>query len=228
MRESDRFKPKFFDSRNNAENNTQRTIHYPESAKVISKYFHNKKILEVGCGMGWITHYLQELGENAEGFDIVQYAVDNSIAKNVFQADMIDTVNWDKKWEIVFAINTIEYLEEDEILIALKGLSQIFTDTLLLYIQTWFHFLFRRKGYPPNFIFPVRSMYGGNRRTAQTRDWYIEQMDKLGLEEDYPLYKKIKFDNDLISGADFRDKNKFAGLGWKGLDGLFVMKHKNK
>jgi len=231
MQELDRFKPHFHDVRDSVDGNRiQRTIHYPETAKVISKYFHGKHILEVGCGMGWITGYLQEMGENAEGFDVVQYAVDEGmrkgVAKNIFCADAMDTINWKKKWDVVFSINTIEYMEEDEVLIALQGLTKIFKEHLFLYLQTWFHFLFRSKGVPADFKFPVRDMYDGNRRTAQTRDWYVEQFDKLGVEEDYDLYKKIKFDDELISGSDFRDRSKCAGLGWKGLDGFMVLRHK--
>jgi len=231
MREEDRFTPHFHDVRDSVEGNrNQRTIHYPSTAEVISKYFHGKTILEVGCGEGWITGYLQQAGEKAEGFDVVDYAVKEGMRKGnakegtLFCADAMDTINWDKTWDVVFAVNTIEYMEEDEVLIALKGLSQIFTEHLFLYIQTWFHYLFRHP-VTADFKFPVREMYDHNRRTAQTRDWYIERFRELGVVEDYELYSKIKFDNDLISGSDFRDRSKFAGLGWKGLDGFMVLKH---
>jgi len=221
MKEEDRFSEFFFDERKRpAGNPKQLNIHYPGVAAVVAKHFAGKKILEVGCGMGWITDHIQKAGEDCEGFDIYPYAVEKAICPRIFQGDMMDCGSWDRQWDVVFASNSMAYLTEDEIPIALKALHHIVADggTLFLLFQTWNCFMVRNGVIPENFVF-TRQQMGEFRRTAQTRDWWLERMFEAGFDVDWPKYKAIKFDNEGLPGGDFRG----GGLGWRGLDNVFVL-----
>lgn len=227
MRETQRFSKQFFEGRNSEKSNPrQKHDHYPGCAKAMSKHFHGRRILEVGCGMGWITKHLQDLGEDCEGFDVGKYAVDNAICPRISQADLMDCISWDKKWDVVLAINVLAYLAEDEVLPGLKALSNIFTEHLFLLIQTWQNYVIRLgfvpKGYRFKGEFDPSKIHGSKRRTVQTRDWWLEQMFEAEMELDWKKYKEIKFDNEGLPGSDFRN----GGVGWRGLDSVFVMKHK--
>ncbi len=78
------------------------------------------------------------------------------------------------------------------------------------------------KGYRFKGEFDPSKIHGSKRRTVQTRDWWLEQMFEAGMELDWKKYKEIKFDNEGLPGSDFRS----GGVGWRGLDSVFVMKHK--
>ena len=226
------FNKDFFDFRNDpARNPKQNLVQYPETAKMVAKYFHGKSILEAGCGQGWITKHLQDMSENAVGFDIVPYAVDNSVAKGTFRADIRD-LGWIREsWDIVICFNVLAYLEEYEVPRALSGLSDLFREHLVMCIVTWQLFALRARliGFDMRLdITKLPTGHMSDRKTAQTRDWWLEQMFAVGLEEDYELYKKINFDSELITGTDFRDQSKLSGMGWKGVDNLFIMKHSQK
>lgn len=225
MRNADRFTDHFFDERNRPEGNpTQLQIHYPGTAEVIHRHFHGMSMLEVGCGMGWITGHLQKMGENCEGFDISQYAIDQGIAKgvakNIFCMDMMECGKLNKKWDLVFCINSMAYMERDEVPVAMKNLKQIFGKTIFMSIQTWQNFYIREGKMPANYSFVGHSAMG-HRRTDETHDWWLERILEAGMDLDWDLYKKIKFDKCGLPSQDFRD----GSVGWKGLDSIFVMKH---
>ncbi len=230
MKETGRFTKAFFDGRDKPPADKpimhrQKDIHYPETANVIHKHFEGKTMIEAGCGEGWITGHLQELGEDCSGFDIAQYAVDQAVCPKIAQADILDCINWTDKWELVFCINVFAYFQEDEMLDAFKALKNIMGETLFMSIQTWQNYVIRLGIVPPSYKwvgkFDPKNIFGGRRRTVQTRDWYLEQAFKAGLDLDWPLYKQIKFDDYSLTGSDFRS----GGVGWRGLDSIFIFKH---
>uniref|UniRef100_A0A6M3KA65 Putative methyltransferase n=1 Tax=viral metagenome TaxID=1070528 RepID=A0A6M3KA65_9ZZZZ len=225
MKNIDRFDNNFFDWRNSSTGNpSQFNIHYPETAKVIQRHFHGMSMLEVGCGMGWITGHLQRMGENCEGFDVVSYAIEQGlakgVAKNIFCMDMMECEKLNKKWDLVFCINSMAYLSRDEVPIALKNLAQIFDKTLFMSIQTWQNMYIREGKMPEKYSF-VGTKAIAARKTDETHDWWLERMFEAGMDLDWDLYKKIKFDTVGLPASDFRS----GSVGWRGLDSIFVMKH---
>lgn len=130
-------------------------------------------MIEIGSGMGWITKNLKVLGEDCVGFDIGQWATDNAVTEGIFQADLIDAVNWDKKWEVGICSNVFAYFERDEVPKAIKGLKNIFTEYAIVLIQT-------RENVARNWgegIFKLPN----DRKTFESWDWWKEQFEKEGL-----------------------------------------------
>ena len=221
MKEEDRFTNFFYDARNDPSYNAKQLRgHYPGCADVLHRHFSGQTMLEVGGGMGWITKHLQDYGEDCMGFDIGEHAVNNAVCNNYYHSDMMDCINWNRKWDLVFSINSMAYLEEEEVPIALKSLKHVTGKTLFILLQTWQNFVIRSGYVPKKFKFDAKNVFGGFRRTIQTRDWWLERMFEVGFDLDWDLYKKIKFDNVGFPASDFRG----GGLGWRGLDSLFIMK----
>lgn len=147
--------------------------HYKQVANLVSRKFHGKKMIEAGCGMGWITKNLQTMGEDCVGFDIGHWATDNAVTKRIFQADLIDATNWDEKWEVAVCSNVFAYFEKEEVSAAIRGLKNIFTEYALVLIQT-------RENMVKNWgegIFKTAV----SRRTFESWDWWKDQFEKEGL-----------------------------------------------
>ena len=77
----------------------------------------NSKILDVGCGKGYLLHDLKkELnGLQVYGYDISKYAIDNShpeIKNNLFVHDASKTLNFsDNHFDLVISLGTLHNLE---------------------------------------------------------------------------------------------------------------------
>ena len=97
----------------------------------IIKYFNlNKgdKVLDVGCAKGFLVKDLCDLGINASGIDISQYALDNSIegvrAKlSLANANQLPFPN--DTFDAVLSINTIHNLDRNGCISALKEINRV-------------------------------------------------------------------------------------------------------
>lgn len=91
----------------------------------------NAKILDVGCGKGFVLFELKKLLPDAKivGFDLSQYAIDNSkeeIRKDLFVHKAQDRYPFkDKEFDLVISINTLHNLYVDELKAALKEIERV-------------------------------------------------------------------------------------------------------
>jgi len=75
--------------------------------------------LEIGCGEGYITKFLWDLGLNIEGADISLEAL--KIAKEKFpeinftHKSIYELTRYNKKWDAIFAIEVLEHLSDPEL-----------------------------------------------------------------------------------------------------------------
>lgn len=120
----------------------------------LKEYDSNTKILELGCGPGYLIKYLKQKGfNNLTGIDISKEQIE--LAKkngyNVFHSDVIEYLRQNsEKYNIFFALDFIEHFTKDELF---EMFRLIHTDMLeggLLIIRT------------PNAdgLFPNRIIYG--------------------------------------------------------------------
>ena len=147
--------------------------HYRQVALYAKEHFHGKKMIEAGSGMGWITKNLKELGEDCVGFDIGHWATSNAVTEGIFQADLIEAVNWDKKWDIAICSNVFAYFEKEEVPSAIKGLKNLFTEYAIVLIQT-------RENMIRNWGKNIVNIEVA-RRTLESWDWWKDQFEKEGL-----------------------------------------------
>jgi len=80
-----------------------------------------RNALEIGCGEGYVTKFLWDLGINIEGADISPEAL--KIAKEKFheinftQKSIYELTKYNKKYDAIFAIEVLEHLSNPELAI---------------------------------------------------------------------------------------------------------------
>jgi SAM-dependent methyltransferase len=82
----------------------------------ISK-FKPRKVLELGCGRGYILRYLQSLGVDAVGIDTSKYCIATRASDRISEIDVRDTP-WpfkDKEFDFCFSVDLIDQLTDAEI-----------------------------------------------------------------------------------------------------------------
>lgn len=108
--------------------------------KLIEKYNLpiNARILDVGCGKGYLLYEFKKLlpGAKVAGFDISRYAIDNSkeeIRPYLFVRTAADKYPFDdKEFDLVISLTTLHNLKIDELKTALKEMERVGTDKYLV------------------------------------------------------------------------------------------------
>ncbi len=91
----------------------------------------NAKILDVGCGKGYLLYEFRKLLPKAKviGFDISEYAIQNAkeeVKDNLFVARAQDPFKFgDKEFDLVVSITTLHNLKIDELTPALKEIERV-------------------------------------------------------------------------------------------------------
>ena len=97
--------------------------------------------LDVGCATGFVVEALRELGVDAKGVDISQYAVDHAAlgaAGHIRQADLRHGLGFpDSAFELVTALETLEHLPPDEVPKAIREIARVATKWVLCTIPSF-------------------------------------------------------------------------------------------
>ncbi len=85
--------------------------HYLERAKWIDNYINPNSIVYIlGCGFGYLVKYLRNLGVNAFGVDIGDYAYQNKKNEYIFK-ECVATINLNNA-DYIFSWNLLDCLNE--------------------------------------------------------------------------------------------------------------------
>lgn len=99
------------------------------AAYVVWRFFDVRHTLDVGCAIGYVVEALRELGVDAEGTDISQYAVDHATSGavgHVFWGDLLHRLPvQDGRYELVTALETLEHLPPESVPAALGELRRV-------------------------------------------------------------------------------------------------------
>jgi 2-polyprenyl-3-methyl-5-hydroxy-6-metoxy-1,4-benzoquinol methylase len=177
-----RFDQKFFSGHRN-----QDSGHYFRVAVTIAHMFPGSTFLEVGCGRGWIPKRLIDMGQEAEGFDIGKWAIDNKVCEPVFQADLL-TFKPDKKWDIVICSNIFAYFAIKEVVPAFHAIGRLFSHRVVVSIQTLesveynFSIVHAQEINQTNNAIAEAKLQG--RRTFKPYEWWKEKATQAGLVHD--------------------------------------------
>jgi len=105
----------------------------PVAGQLIKNYKLNSKskILDAGCGKGFLLHEMKllEPGLEINGFDISDYAIKNShknVKSNIFQHDIKNKFPFkDKEFDLVISIGTIHNLKVFDIKNAIQEIDRV-------------------------------------------------------------------------------------------------------
>jgi len=100
------------------------------------------KILDVGCGKGFMMRDFKELmpAADIQGIDVSQYALDNAdpAAKPFIQRASADALPFpDKSFDLVIAINSIHNLPYEPCLQSLREIQRVSRGNAFLTVDAW-------------------------------------------------------------------------------------------
>tara|TARA_Y100001970_G_C14259265_1_gene878339 strand:+ start:9933 stop:10589 length:657 start_codon:yes stop_codon:yes gene_type:complete len=110
-------------------------------AKDIIKHFKlikGQKVLDVGCAKGFLVKDLFDLGIDAVGIDISDYAIKNSmsdIKNRIFKASADNLPFKDDFFDAVISINTIHNLERERCKKSIEEMQRVSKNKKNLFIQ---------------------------------------------------------------------------------------------
>lgn len=104
--------------------------HYPLPAAVYAKraaLFTNfpDPIMVVGCGFGGLVKELLNLGKNAWGMDVSQYAIDHAVTDRCLLLSILDDPHPLGKFATVVTEDLLPWLTDDEARVAAKNCSAL-------------------------------------------------------------------------------------------------------
>ena len=99
------------------------------AAYLVWRFFDVHRTLDVGCATGFVVEALRELGLEAEGVDVSQYAVDHAAdgAQGHLQfGDLLARLPFGRhRFELVTALEVLEHLPPDAVPKALRELRRV-------------------------------------------------------------------------------------------------------
>jgi Methylase involved in ubiquinone/menaquinone biosynthesis len=124
-----------YDSENYAMLN--RPIETGRHARRIERYLRPRigdRVLEVGCGRGWLTQRMQERYPGTYGVDVNPRSIAHGVAANLAVMDAVDLDFDDAQFDCVYSFHAIEHIVDAEA--ALREMRRVLTPTgriLLVY-----------------------------------------------------------------------------------------------
>lgn len=145
------------------------------AAYLVWRFFDVQRTLDVGCALGYVVEALRELGIDAEGTDISQWAVDRAAPGargHVFWGNLLHRLPVaDGQYDLVTALETLEHLPPDIVPAALAELRRVTSGYLVATIPS-----FGPNEHGPGGWFDVK-----------VRPERLDHYRSLGLEYDGPV-----------------------------------------
>jgi SAM-dependent methyltransferase len=99
------------------------------AAYLVWRWFDARRVLDVGCATGFVVEALRELGIDAEGVDVSQFAVEQAAQGargHVRQGDLCRRLPFpSRRFDVVTALETLEHLPPEAVPGALAELHRV-------------------------------------------------------------------------------------------------------
>jgi len=99
------------------------------AAYLLWRYFPLRRSLDVGCAVGFVVEALRELGVDAKGVDVSQYAIDHAAdgaRGHILRGDLSSGVRFaDGHFDVVTALETLEHLQPEAVPQTLRELRRL-------------------------------------------------------------------------------------------------------
>ncbi|PTB30302.1 hypothetical protein C9I56_02755 [Paraburkholderia caribensis] len=92
---------------------SRRNRTYFEVAEAIVTCFKPRRVLEIGCATGIVVKHLNDLGVEAHGIDVSEWAVENREHQNVRLCGAESLPFEDDYFDVVFSVHSLEYLPSE-------------------------------------------------------------------------------------------------------------------
>jgi SAM-dependent methyltransferase len=98
---------------------------YRSMAAAIALVFRPARVLEIGCAAGPIVKQLSDMGIEAHGIDVSEWAVQNRFHANVIRASVDDLPFDDNAFDLVFSCHALEHLPDSIVDGAFAEMSRV-------------------------------------------------------------------------------------------------------
>jgi ubiquinone/menaquinone biosynthesis C-methylase UbiE len=101
----------------------------------------NKRILDVGCGQGFLVHFLRDLGVDAVGVDYSEYGIKNcveQVREYVSVADVVSLPFKDNEFDMVIGRELFEHITLSQAEAGFKEMLRV--SKKYLYFTIWLNF----------------------------------------------------------------------------------------
>ena len=105
-----------------------RWVSVAKRIKKIYKLKNNAKILDIGCAKGFLVKDIVDIGLDAYGLDISEYAIKNShkdVAGRIHLGNANKLPFGDNTFDFVISLNTLHNLEKKDCKVALKEITRV-------------------------------------------------------------------------------------------------------
>ena len=106
-----------------AENDTHRGRAYD----IKRKFPDAITILDVGCAYGYVVKYLREMGYEAFGCDVSEYAISQSVCPEYCKVGSVTDLPYKQKFDLVISTDVLEHLHNDDVAKAVSELKRVGT-----------------------------------------------------------------------------------------------------
>jgi ubiquinone/menaquinone biosynthesis C-methylase UbiE len=92
----------------------------------VMRYLHPRaedRLLEVGCGRGWLTHAVQQIYPQTYGIDVNPRSIQHGVAANIAQMDAVELHYDDEQFDHIFSFHAIEHIVEADV--ALREMERV-------------------------------------------------------------------------------------------------------
>lgn len=99
---------------------------HPILLNLIKKNVRGKKVVDLGCGVGQYTAFIQEIADDVIGVDCsgrhLDFASSHHKVKKTLKADAVNTKLPDKSFDLIFIIGLFEYVSHKKLMKEIKRL----------------------------------------------------------------------------------------------------------
>ena len=142
------------------------TRSYPEAVDIIERFDFNT-VIDYGCAKGFLVHSLRQLGKEAYGEDISEYAINNSDER----VSRFVSKPTEKKADLIICKDVMEHIEEDNVIEVFSFLKRKCKSKALFIIPLGDNDTFRIREYEVDITHV----------TKKDEDWWIDKINESGF-----------------------------------------------
>lgn len=130
-------------------------------------YFKCKTSIEFGCGLGPRVFVMNQVGIDAHGIEISEYAVNNKLHKNITQRDLTKGIAVPDTFDLSIAYDVLEHIPYDKLNFVINELIAVSKKYILLSVPVL--------GDPNLLADPSHKIH-------EAKEWWIKQFTDKGLK----------------------------------------------